>query len=104
MKPAEGSLKVEGYLGYLDKEMTIMGILSAFCVASLAVSIKLLTSRDALRADQIARSGPVATVLFLVMLLLSAFSFYQQRSNLAWYYGQISLQDAGHLTGKSVRE
>jgi hypothetical protein len=33
MSPGESA---EGYVGYLDKEMNIMGILSAFCVLTVA--------------------------------------------------------------------
>lgn len=37
MHAANKAVRVERYLKYLDKEMTIMGILSGFCVTVLAL-------------------------------------------------------------------
>jgi hypothetical protein len=40
MKSSDNGINIDRYLTYLDKEMTIMGILSAFCAATLALVIK----------------------------------------------------------------
>jgi hypothetical protein len=92
-------VKVERYLTYLDKEMTIMGILSGFCVATLAASIKVFTSKDASAAQLLWQACPLPILLAHAMLLFAALAFYRQRSLLAWYYGQIALEDSGYSTG-----
>jgi hypothetical protein len=92
-------INVERYLSYLDKEMTIMGILSGFCGAALALAIKLLSSKDLpSRLVDIPSYAPVSLSLALLLLLFAALSFYRQRSLLAWYYGQIALEDSAHIT------
>lgn len=97
-KAAASGIHVERYLGYLDKEMTIMGILSGFCIATLGLSIKVLADKPDL-ASRLWSGCPVPFVLAHLMLLAAALSFYRQRSLLAWYYGQIALQDSGYSTG-----
>jgi hypothetical protein len=98
-KPDSMSVNVERYLTYLDKEMTIMGILSGFCVATLAASIKVFTSKDASAAQLLWQVCPLPILLAHAMLLFAALAFYRQRSLLAWYYGQIALEDSGYSTG-----
>ena len=80
------------YLDYLDKEMNIMGILSAFCVATVAFSLKELldAGKDSPLLDMW-NNGHWYVLLGSTLLLGAAAWFYQQRSNLAWNYGQISL-------------
>jgi hypothetical protein len=97
--PDSNSVKVERYLTYLDKEMTIMGILSGFCVATLAASIKVFTSKDASAAQLLWQVCPLPILFAHAMLLFAALAFYRQRSLLAWYYGQIALEDSGYSTG-----
>jgi len=80
------------YLNYLDKEMRIMGILSAFCVAVLALVVDkdrwregfdcLIFALDASSGDLVDWRGRAVGRCAI---------FYRQRSHLAWYYGQISL-------------
>ena len=48
--------------------------------------------------------APVSLSLGLTLLLLATLSFYRQRSLLAWYYGQMALEDSGHITGQGLRE
>src|SRR6266516_4768099 len=79
------------YLDYLDKEMTIMGILSACCVAVVAALLNgIFTAAKGLWRS-VARCGFWYGLVGSVFFLLAAFSFYVQRSHLAWLYGQISL-------------
>ena len=83
---------VKPYLDYVDKEMTIMGILSAFCVAASALVIERATA--AAKDTQLAllwSSSRLYLVLGSGYLLLAALFFYRQRSLLAFYYGQICL-------------
>jgi len=78
------------YLDYLDKEMTIMGILSAFSVAALGGVFTILT-----KADQIGPTlwsgGSVFLVAGSAYCLIAASLFYKQRSRLARFYGELSL-------------
>jgi hypothetical protein len=78
------------YLGYLDKEMSIMGILSTFCLAVPSLVVERLES---------AKDGDLATIwskgkgyfcIASVLMLVSAALFFKQRSLLAFYYGQIA--------------
>jgi hypothetical protein len=80
------------YLGYLDKEMTIAGILSTFCIASLLVTINsfILPGKDG-QTNIFWKESPWFCGLGLTGFLGAALSFYRQRSLLAYYYGQISL-------------
>jgi hypothetical protein len=93
------------YLGYLSKEMTIMGILSTFCIASAGLVLKSTTSGQddgwlhAIwdRSESLVSAGCAA-------LVIAAYLFYRQRSMLAWHYGQISLAmvPGGHPYQKSL--
>ncbi len=80
------------YLDYLDKEMTIAGILSTFCIASLLVTINsfILPGKDN-QSNPFWQQSPWFCGLGLTGFLGAALSFYRQRSLLAYYYGQISL-------------
>src|ERR1051326_1247283 len=95
------------YLEYLDKEMTIMGVLAAFAVAvpGLAIS-QVAGTNSALRDIWISYHGYF--VLGSCALLVSALMFYRQRSLLAWYYGQICLTlsdyEAAGVTHDWLRE
>jgi hypothetical protein len=80
-------------LGYLDKEMTIMGILSTFCLAIIVLVIKEL---DSPLLQPVWSSSCYYIVAALGLILLAALFFYKQRSYLAWYYGQICLKICCH--------
>ncbi len=88
------------YLGYLDKEMTIMGILASFCVAVVALTLdKILgakSSEDTIMTN-IWKNGECFVLIASAMMLLAAYCFYRQRARLSWHYGQISLCLAGVL-------
>ncbi len=91
--------KAKYYLEYLDKEMTIMGILSAFCVAVPSLFIERIFSvnQDSVFKWFIAQfydNGLWCYSLASILMLFAAALFYKQRSKLAWYYGQISLEIA----------
>ncbi len=91
-QPTEDNLKV--YLDYLDKEMTIMGILSTFCIITLGFVAEKLFYPD---KDSLYKFWNNVTLLCFTGLsgfLIAALSFYRQRSLLAWYYGQLSLYKA----------
>jgi hypothetical protein len=79
------------YLEYLDKEMSLMGILSTFCVVALALVLDRVLSADKGQLMEVWSNGYRYIILGSGLMLLSAAFFYSQRSLLAWYYGQISL-------------
>lgn len=83
------------YLVYLDKEMTIQGILSTFCVAASAAALdRVLAAEHNTTSDFIKNLQTSAFPYFIsaiIALLGAGFLFYSQRSMLAWLHGQISL-------------
>jgi len=86
--------KTSKYLDYLDKEMTIMGILSTFCIAAVALVLDRIGSADLEKKTLFAllwRDQRLFVLLGSSCVALAAALFYQQRSALAWFYGQISL-------------
>ena len=85
-------MDVKQYLEYLDKEMTIMGILSAVSVAAPAGILNASLSKDA-RA-LLWNPEHFFIVMGSVLCVVAALFFYKERSLLAWYYGQICLSEA----------
>lgn len=79
------------YLDYLDKEMTIMGILSTFCVILAGGALDRISGSENKYFVEIWTNGKTFIILGSVYALLAALFFYLQRSFLAWYFGQISL-------------
>jgi hypothetical protein len=83
---------VKIYLEYLDKEMTIMGVLSTFCVAAVALIIDKVNTAD--KPDlygELATMHPVQVYLGCALLLIAGLCFYLQRSRLAHYYSSICI-------------
>jgi len=83
------------YLDYLDKEMTIEGILSAFCVAVGAAAFdRVLGAKGGTASDLVKALQDYScpyVLAAIIGLMSAALCFYLQRSALAWLYGQISL-------------
>jgi multisubunit Na+/H+ antiporter MnhB subunit len=90
--PKEDNLKT--YLDYLDKEMTIMGILSTFCILTMGFVAEKLFFPDKESAYKFWQTVNILCMLGLSGLLFAALAFYRQRSLLAWFYGQLSLYKA----------
>jgi hypothetical protein len=83
------------YLDYLDKEMTIMGILSTFCVAAAALVIDRVASAEHNSFfGQLAVAHLVQILIGASFLMASGLCFYLQRADLAWYYGGICMSVA----------
>jgi hypothetical protein len=82
------------YLEYLDKEMTIMGILSAASVAAPAGILGTLASKDGPLTTALWNAGSLFIVTASVLCVAAASCFYKERSQLAWLYGQICLTEA----------
>jgi hypothetical protein len=80
------------YLEYLDKEMTIMGVLSAFAVAVPALVLdRLMGAEIQTPAAELWKTQRPAVLFGSIALFLAGLFFYRQRSLIAFYYGQISL-------------
>jgi hypothetical protein len=80
------------YLKYLDKEMTIMGILSAFAVIAPSVILDRTFGASSLAGGaSLWSSQPGLISLASAMMFLAALFFYRQRSDLALTYGQIAI-------------
>ena len=94
------------YLDYLDKEMTIQGILSAFCVTAAAVVFDRILGVDAKSASVLIASLQQKSAIYIfaavTSLVLAALFFYLQRSKLAWLHGQISFAVAHEMRGMNV--
>jgi hypothetical protein len=91
------------YLDYLDKEMTIEGILSAFCVAVGGVAFDRVLAVKAEGASpfvgQLQEFSYPFVLAAIAGLVTAALFFYLQRSALAWHYGEISFAVATELAG-----
>jgi hypothetical protein len=91
------------YLDYLDKEMTIEGILSAFCVAVGGVAFDRALGVKADGASslvgQLQNFSYPFVLAAVVGVVTAALFFYLQRSTLAWHYGEISFAVAMELAG-----
>jgi hypothetical protein len=91
-EPTEGT---KAYLEYLDKEMTIMGILSTFCVAAAALVIDRVGSADKSSFfGGLAANHIVQVFVGCGLLMLAGLYFYLQRSVLAHYYGSLCMSMA----------
>jgi hypothetical protein len=87
-------MQADPYREYLDKEMTIMGILSAFAVACPAAVLNAVGGTPSPWAEAIGNEGRRLALVGSGLMLLAALLFYKQRSRLAYYYGQVALEQA----------
>jgi hypothetical protein len=81
------------YLDYLDKEMTIMGILSTFTVAIVALFLQQIGSAEEAKRTLLYflwQEERWYIILGSVSILLAATLFYLQRADLAWHYGRLA--------------
>jgi hypothetical protein len=96
------------YLDYIEKEMNIMGVLSAFCAVAPGLAIKELLENSGPSPNYLGdiwNSGRAFIVIATLLILAAAGFFYGQRSTLAWFYGQISLALLDpEMTGRSVEQ
>ncbi len=83
------------YLDYLEREMTIQGILSTFCIVASAAALDRVLAVEPDKASQfVLKLQAVACPYFacaILALVSTAWFFYWQRSELAWLNGQIGL-------------
>ena len=92
------------YVEYLDKEMTIMGILSAVSLAAPAGILNALLGEQNDVKKAFWDVGQFFIIGGSVFCVVASLLFYKQRSILAWYYGQICLHEAlEHDTTRVVK-
>lgn len=83
---------LSGYCDYLDKEMTIMGLLSAFAVLVAGLVLDRTAAADPEKLPALATLWSDQREFLgvgSIALLLAALCFYLQRSLLAYYIGQL---------------
>jgi len=94
------------YLDYLDKEMTIQGILSAFCVAAGAAAFDRVLGAKTTDASPTIKSLQSVSFPYVVAAVaaigLAGLFFYLQRSKLAWLHGQISFAVTHEMKNLSI--
>jgi hypothetical protein len=92
------------YTRYLEREMTIMAALSAFCLGSVGLWAKAALGA-ASPASAIWMQSPELIIGGCTAEFVAAWLFYLQRSHLCWLYGQIclSLTSGGHPDGVDYR-
>jgi hypothetical protein len=86
-------LDTQRYLDYLDKEMTIMGILSAVSIAAPAGILNAMMGESGPLKTGLWAAGRYFILTGSVLCVAAAFFFYKERSLLAWFYGQICLEE-----------
>jgi hypothetical protein len=92
---AEQADATNAFLDYLDKEMTIMGILSTFCIAAAALVIDRVASADkASFFKSMLADHPVQIFVGSGLLIAAGLFFYLQRSHLAHLYGSTCISMA----------
>jgi hypothetical protein len=92
---AEG--KYKNYLEFLDKEMTVMGILSAFCIGVVSLALDRILSAKQVDDSYFFRvsvAGWLYVILGSVAIVIAAVCFYLQRSDLAGNYGEFCYYEA----------
>src|SRR5260370_8858843 len=80
------------YLDYLDKEMTIMGLLSAVSIAAPAAILNsFMGDHPSSFNGELWKEERFFIVFGSILCVAAAMHFYKERSTLAWFHGQISL-------------
>ena len=101
---------VSGYCDYPDKEMTIMGLLSAFALAAAALVLDRTAGADSTHTTlaNLWKAERLPLGAGSLAFAIAAFFFYKQRSLLAYYVGQLrfSQTDARYrgMTAKGLLE
>jgi hypothetical protein len=101
---------VSGYCDYLDKEMTIMGLLSAFAVLAGALVLDRTAGAESTHTTlaNLWKAERLPLGAGSLAFAAAGFFFYKQRSLLAYYVGQLrfSQTDARYagITAKGLLE
>jgi hypothetical protein len=82
---------VQPYRDYLDKEMTIMGVLAGFCVTAAGLMVKTFAEKDDVHTA-VWYCWRHFLVLTCAMLVVAAAAFFYERTHLAWCNGRLALK------------
>lgn len=88
---------IQPCLDYLDKEMTIQGVLSGFSMAAAAAvfDVVLAAGKDASPlVERLQAEGSSYVIAGCAALVAAAALFYRERSDLAWLYSGFGLANA----------
>jgi hypothetical protein len=92
------------YLDYMDKEMTFCGIITTFSLACVLFMMDKMFS--SIKTNDTTIQIDFKSIYFLmsiISLVIAAFLLFKLRANLAYNYGQISLEITSKgFTGKPI--
>jgi hypothetical protein len=107
MRDHSGADATKPYLEYLDKEMTIQGILSAFCVTASAAGLDRVLGADKNKANELItalqKHAQPYVIAAVIALVWAGWLFYLQRSALALLHGKISLAATREMQKSQIR-
>jgi hypothetical protein len=106
-KPAEitkTDIDPKPYLDYMDKEMTLCGIITTFSLACVLFMMdKMFSSIKATDTTIQIDFKSIYFLMSIISLVIAAFLLFKLRAELAYNYGQISLEITSKgFTGKSI--
>ena len=95
---------LQAYIDHLDKEQTVQGILSTFCVlANAAILSKVLLGGDSAYLVKLQTVAFPFVVSTIIAFAAAAFFFYTQRSALLELHGHIALAIAREADVSAIR-
>jgi hypothetical protein len=97
----------ELFLDYLEKENTILGVISTFCILAAAFVIKEVLSASSGQIEQVAKDAITYIYIGSALMFYAGHRYFRQRSLIAWYQGQISLaivHDDKRLLNDTINE
>lgn len=86
----------KGYIEYLEKENTILGVISTFCILVAGFILERIFSANEGYLLAIRENGMSFILLGSVLILYAAHRHFRQRSLIAWTQGQICLAIASN--------
>jgi len=89
-------------LDYLDKEMTIQGVLSGFCMAAAAAvfsTVRAAENSNSQFVHLLQCNGLPYLLVGCAILIIAGAAFYKERSDLAWLYSAMALAAADQELG-----
>jgi hypothetical protein len=95
---------MQAYIDHLDKEQTVQGILSTFCVlVNAAILSKVLLGGDSAYLQKLQTVAFPFVVGTIIAFSAAALFFYTERSALLELHGYIALAIAREVEGSAIR-
>lgn len=93
------------YLDHLDKQMTMEGVITAFCVGTAAALFDRVLAADVSHGGDVMKQlqGPAHAYMIgaAIALICAAAFFFLQREDLVWLHGEISMTVTREARGLS---